>query len=313
MDFRYGLDERPPWTELLLYGLQWLAIAVPSVVIIGKTVATLQFADPLSQITYLQKLSFVVGATLLVQIRWGHRLPLVAGPSAVLLVGVAASRGFPPATVYTALGVGGLVLAFLSLSGLFVWIQRLFTPRVVAVVLLLIAFTLAPTILHLLVGSLAPQAALRHLAFALGLLAAAFWGQGRLAGVWKPTAVVWLALAGTLGAHLLFATSTTPAAGLPAMAGFWRQLTLQPSFDPGVILSFLLCFLALAINDLGSIQATRPSRLSAALSPPHTPTESAQNSMSNSPRSASCATSRLCARLLPGSRGVSGSLQAAMW
>ena len=35
----------------------------------------------------------------------------------------------------------------------------------------------------------------------------------------------------------------------------FQRLLLQPVFDPGVFLAFLFCFLALAVNDLGSIQS----------------------------------------------------------
>ena len=82
MHFKYGLDDRPVWGELLLFGLQWLAISIPSIIIIGKVVAVLQggSADP---IVYLQKLFLVIGLVLLVQI-FCHQLPLVVGPATVL-------------------------------------------------------------------------------------------------------------------------------------------------------------------------------------------------------------------------------------
>ena len=39
------------------------------------------------------------------------------------------------------------------------------------------------------------------------------------------------------------------------MSGFFSGLTLKLSFEPGVFISFLFGFLALSINDLGSIQS----------------------------------------------------------
>jgi uracil permease len=50
--------------------------------------------------------------------------------------------------------IGGATLAVMSFSGIFGYVQRLFTPRVVAVVLILIAFTLLPTIIDLASTSL---------------------------------------------------------------------------------------------------------------------------------------------------------------
>ena len=39
------------------------------------------------------------------------------------------------------------------------------------------------------------------------------------------------------------------------MSGFFSRLTFSLSFEPGVLISFIFCFLALSINDLGSIQS----------------------------------------------------------
>ncbi len=43
--------------------------------------------------------------------------------------------------------------------------------------------------------------------------------------------------------------------GVPLFSGFGQQLTTSLVVDPGLIIAFLLCFLGLSINDLGSIQA----------------------------------------------------------
>ena len=91
MRLRYGIDDRPPFWELLLFGLQWLAIAIPGIVIIGKVVSGLHAPGQTGEVAYLQKLSFVVAAVLLAQVFTGHRLPLIVGPSSVLLVGTLAS------------------------------------------------------------------------------------------------------------------------------------------------------------------------------------------------------------------------------
>ncbi|HBA54526.1 MAG TPA: xanthine permease, partial [Syntrophorhabdus aromaticivorans] len=84
------------------------------------------------------------------QILWGHRLPLILGPSTVLLIGIISSQGFEADAVYSSILLGGLILTALSISGLFRYLQRLFTPRVIATVLILIALTLAPTVMNLI-------------------------------------------------------------------------------------------------------------------------------------------------------------------
>ena len=45
LQLKYGLDDRPPAIENLIFGLQWLAITTATVIIIGKVVAGLHFDD----------------------------------------------------------------------------------------------------------------------------------------------------------------------------------------------------------------------------------------------------------------------------
>ena len=266
MDFKRGLDEWPTFTELILYGLQWLAISVPGVVIIGMLVGQMHFGEASEVILYLQKLFFITAVTLGVQVLLGHRLPLVLGPAAVLLVGVVSSQGHELNTIYTSIMIGGAVLSLLSLLGLFPLVQRLFTPRVVALVLLLIAFTLAPSIMRLLCDVRSGIPPLFSLLFAMSLLVLLFLMHRVMRGVWKATLIVVAMAAGSLAHALIFhpAPKTVVESSLPFISGFWHNLTVQPTLDPGVLISFLCCYLALAINDLGSIKS-----MGEILKPPH--------------------------------------------
>ncbi len=182
---KYGLDDVPPVRELMLFGLQWLAISVPIIIITGNVVAGFHFNDPLGQVVYLQKLFFISGLALFVQLLWGHRLPLITGPATVLLVGVVAAGSSNLAAVYTSILAGGLILFILSISGLFSYLTGLFTSRVVAVILLLIAFTMAPTIMRLIMPSSSPVAPLANLGFALGFVILMLAAGRLLTGIWK--------------------------------------------------------------------------------------------------------------------------------
>lgn len=42
MKVKYGLEDRPPMKENLIYGLQWLAITIPAVIIFGKFLGGMQ-------------------------------------------------------------------------------------------------------------------------------------------------------------------------------------------------------------------------------------------------------------------------------
>ena len=257
MQFKYGLNDRPPLTEMLLFGLQWFAIAVPVIVIIGKITGVFHFSEPGDQIIYLQKLSFVMAIALFCQVLIGHRLPLIIGPSTVLLIGVIASQGFDTDTIYSAILCGGLLLTFLSITGLFGHLQRLFTARVVAVVLLLIAFTLSPTILNLIVGAGTKASPLANLTFFLILTFCMVVLQRLSKGVWKSTTIIWAMIMGSITYFLIVPGSMnlTPALHADPLSGFFSHITTALTFNAGVLVSFLFCFIALSINDLGSIQS----------------------------------------------------------
>lgn len=257
MQFNYGLNDRPPWTELFLFGLQWFTIAVPVIIIIGKITGVFHFSEPGDQIIYLQKLSFVMAIALFCQVLIGHRLPLIIGPSTVLLIGVIASQGFDTDTIYSAILCGGLLLAFISITGLFSHLQRLFTARVVAVVLLLIAFSLSPTILNLIVGAGTKASPLVNLIFFLTLIFCMVVLHRLSKGVWKSTTIIWAMILGSIMYFLIVPGSMnlTPALDADLVSGFFSHVTTGLSFNAGVLISFLFCFIALSINDLGSIQS----------------------------------------------------------
>jgi xanthine/uracil permease len=259
MHFEHGLDSKPPLLRSLVMGLQWAVIASSLVIILGKVAAGVHLS-PGQEIVYLQKLFAVTAVAVLVQVFWGHRLPVLSGPATAILVGVLSGQGAGAPAVYTAVGVGGVLLSALSLTGLFSTVQRFFTRRVVAVVLLLIAFTLTPTIQRLLIDAGGGVAPVANLVFALGLLVAMFLFHWRARGFWKSTLIVWAMLAGSLAYVALLGRVAPPAtaAGHPLLGGFFVGLTARPSLDPGVLLSFFFCYLALAVNDIAAIQAMGP-------------------------------------------------------
>jgi len=252
MEFTYGIDDRPRPTSLLIFGLQWLAVSVPAILIIGKVVAGLYGG---SAIPYLQKLFLLSALVLLMQIYLGHRLPLVLGPATVLLIGILASLESGFAAINASILIGGLLLAGIAAAGLFEHLKRLFTPRVIAVVLMLIAFTLAPTILNLITDGGGTVPATQTFFFAVAFALALFIANGRLKGIWKSTLALWAIIFGTLSYIVLFGPVPLPPEGTALLALPPSLLAPLALPDVGVLAAFLICFLALAINDLGSIQS----------------------------------------------------------
>ena len=255
--FEYGLNQRVPFLKSVLFGLQWAALIISSMIILGKVVGDLHSSDPLARIIYLQKLLFLHATTLVCQVLWGHRLPLIVGPSSVLLIGIIASQGFGLSAIHSSVMIGGLFVAILGVSGYLRYFQRLFTTNVVAVVLLLIAFTLTPTIRDLMTDSRTGINPLHSLFFGFALVFLVFLCHGLLRETLKSTLVIWAVIGGSVLYYLVFpaAQGEDLFSGGPWVSHFFQHMTLHVTIHPGVLLSFVFCFMALTINDLSSIQA----------------------------------------------------------
>ncbi len=253
---KYGLDEKPPLMATLVYGLQWLAVSLPTIIVIGQTAANIHFSDSASQINYMQKIFFLMALTMLVQLFLGHRLPAVVGPASILLVGITSSQSSSLDSIYTSVLIGGILLSLFCVTGLFSKIEALFNKKVVATILLLIALTLLPMIINLLFTVPAAGLEMFHFGFALVLLLLMFIANRYLKGIWKSTLIIWTLIISSIVYIVLVPEYAWMSGGsLLSFSNFFAGLNFSFSLDAGVLISFLVCFIALSINDLGTIQA----------------------------------------------------------
>lgn len=255
MQFLYPLDSRPPAKASILFGIQWFVITLPILVTLGRVTSGLHGHDPTLQNMYLQRLIFIMALALAFQVTLGHRLPLIIGPSTALLMGVLAGRDESPDAIYSAIALGGLFVTFLGLTGCFRIIRRWFTPRVIASVVLLIAVSLAPTVIDLITT---PEggAPWKHMLFIVIMVHVAVLLHGYLKGLWRATVIIWIMIASTALYFLLFPSSP----GDISRVGYLSFTFLKPglgkiTFHPGLIISFLFCYLALVVNEIGSIES----------------------------------------------------------
>lgn len=256
MSFKYGVDTVPPPLELCLFALQWLFITLPALIIIGRVAAGVDPASPVDQVAYMQKVFFVTAVSLLLQLMWGHRLPLIVGPSSVLLVGLVAAKGGDINAIYSAIWVGGLIVFLSGLVGILGYVKKFFTPRVISVILLLVSFTLAPTIISLITTPETGVPGVFNFSFAMILALGMLVANRYLKGIWKATLIMWSMALTSLLYFLIFPQHYAASGKIPTVtANFLTHITTF-KIDPGILISFLLCFLALVINDLGSIQST---------------------------------------------------------
>ena len=117
MNLKYGIDDRPRVGQLMLYSLQWFVLAVAVV----TTSLFIAVGSPAERVLYAQKVFALMGVATIVQVLWGHRMPIVVGPASVLLVGIItalASQGAEVDTdkIYTAVVIGGAACRWGALS-----------------------------------------------------------------------------------------------------------------------------------------------------------------------------------------------------
>ena len=250
MNLKYNIDDKLPLGQMMLYAVQWFILAV-AVVATSVFVAT---GTPGEKLFYAQKLFAVMGVTGLLQVVVGHRLPLVVGPAAVLLVGVISSlgAGADVNAVYSSIALGGVLVTLLTIGGAMRYVQRLFTPRIVVVILMLIAFTLTPVIKGLVfpVGAAADEH-LYGLIFALVGSPVMVILNRTLRGVAKSLVIPIALVAGSVAYFALF-----DMPGVVDSSVTWEGLVLSSfNFDWGLTIAFVICFVALLINDIGSIES----------------------------------------------------------
>ncbi|MDD3743979.1 MAG: solute carrier family 23 protein [Lentimicrobiaceae bacterium] len=251
---RYNLEDKPRFLPLMLYGLQWWIVTVPALMVMGLVLAKLHYgALPDAQELYMQKLFAVVGFTLLVQVFFGHRLPLVAGPASVLLVGILASLSSGIAAVYTAIMIGGLFMALMAAAGLLRVMHRLFTTRIIVTIMFLIPVTLSPTILNLSFKDAGNP--LFNFGFLLIITILLVILNRMLNGIWKSTTLIWGIIISSLLFNYFYASPAMLSEPVAQTQSSAMGLIVKPEFEFGVIFSFLFCAIAIFIAEVGSIQA----------------------------------------------------------
>lgn len=250
MNLKYNIEDRLPAGQMILYALQWFILAVA---VVATSVFVAQ-GSPAEKLLYSQKLFAVMGVAGLIQVVWGHKLPIVVGPASVLLVGVLSSlsAGAGVNAIYSSIAVGGVLVALISIGGTMRKIQRLFTPRIVVVILMLIAFTLSPVIKGLVFPAVAHEG--EHL-FGLIFTIVGYIGMvilnRTLTGVAKSAVIPIALVVGSIAYYALFPMQERVATTASLDGLFISEFTL----DWGLIIAFIICYVALLINDIGSIES----------------------------------------------------------
>lgn len=250
MKLKYNIDDRLPIGQMALYAMQWFILAVA---VVATSVFVAQ-GTPGEKLFYAQKLFAVMGITGLVQVLWGHRMPLVVGPAAVLLVGVLSSlgAGASVSAIYTSIAIGGVLVALLTFGNMLRFVQRLFTPRIVIVILMLIAFTLSTVIKGLVFPAGASEGVhLFGLVFAVVGCVAMVVMNRTLKDVAKSLVIPIALVVGSVAYYLIFPMPESADSAVSLRGLLLNDVEVSAS----LVVAFVICYIALLINDIGSIES----------------------------------------------------------
>ena len=254
---RYGLDERPPAGKTFLYAVQWLLIVLPLVTITSNLMAGFLGMDSSASTALVQRFLIVTGLVTVVQCLFGHRYPLLDGPSAALLLSVAVFGRQGPEVIAGGMIAGACVLALLGGGRLVFKLSPLFSDGVVGVVLILISTTFLPFLFPLILG-VTPETpwgepAVFGISLLIILAVILISHHGR--GAARNLSIFFGIVAGCL-VMAAAGRITVPSIGSLSWVAFPDPFLVEGvRFTVPAILSFLLAYLAVLINGLGSYYA----------------------------------------------------------
>ena len=252
----YHLEERLSPLKNLVFGFQWLFLLLPLIVISAAIVAEAAGYDAEATAGFLSKMLLLCGAAMVIQVLWGHGLPLLDGPAAVLLV-TFANLAAGGAGVPYALGgmiVGGGILALTALTPLLRLLIKLFTDNVVASILMLLTFTLMPLIAPLFAGVAKAQPGGDVFGALVALLLTLFMAAVgvRSKGLMRSLSLFMGIVIGVTVMALMGRVNWQPV----SLAGWLTTPPVGSGYRLGLGLSaavaFAISYIAVAINQVGS-------------------------------------------------------------
>ncbi|MDI7258567.1 MAG: solute carrier family 23 protein [Thermodesulfobacteriota bacterium] len=255
-NFLFTLNERPPIHKNLIYGLQWVIIAIPNVVVFSALCGTALGLDPAAQISFSQRLLIATGLMTLLQSLKGHKYPLLEGPSSALLLSFTVLAPYGLSTIEGGMIFGGFFLISVYKLKLFKRLSTFFTPNVVGIILMLVALSLLPFVYPLLIGmdKAHPNGALSIAGSSLLIIFFVSLFSYWLRGFFQTTSM----LAGIFLGLILFLMKGEISLAVVRESS-WFALPSPiwggwPSFSVAPILAMVFTYLAVMINTVGSIQ-----------------------------------------------------------
>jgi uracil permease len=254
--FLFGLDEKPPLGKSLIYGLQWVIVSIPNVVVFSTLFGAALHLDSAGVISFSQRFLIVTGLMNILQTLKGHRYPVQEGGSTALLISFIVLAPYGLSSMEGGMICGGLLLVAVGQFKWFNWFSRFFTPNVVGVILMLVALTLLPILYPMLIGidRVHPYGSLD--VAGISLLIILFVA---LLSHWVGGFVQTVSMLAGIGLGFILFLFKGGVSWAVASDSSWFALPSPflgewPTFSLPSILSILLTYLAVMVNTVGSIQ-----------------------------------------------------------
>lgn len=158
----YELNEKPPLSVTITAALQWFFITISSSLVVPLVIGEMYGLEPQQLGQFVQQTFFFIGLVSLLQVLFGHRLPITEGPAGmwwgifVILANLGVVAGQAPKEIGQALEMGliltGIMLIVLSATGFIEKVQKVFTPIVSGGYLVLLAVSLSGSFMKGMLG-----------------------------------------------------------------------------------------------------------------------------------------------------------------
>ncbi|MDP4083309.1 MAG: purine/pyrimidine permease [Bacillota bacterium] len=143
-----------------IQGIQWAVFMLTNIVAVPVVVGAAFHMTSADISTFMQRMLFVTGASTLIQVYFGHKLPIVEGAAGMwwalfLLLGemsMPAERGHLLQQLELGLITAGIILVILSFLPIITKIRNLFTPIATGVYLILLVSQMSGSFLKSMLG-----------------------------------------------------------------------------------------------------------------------------------------------------------------
>lgn len=142
--------------------MQWLAFTLSSIIIVPVVVGLHLGLDTQQIAAFIQRTFFFTGVFSYLQVKWGHRVPIVEGPGGMWYSLFIIAAVFYPqigkpleelrSDLVAGLLLAGLMYLILVVSGFYNKIRPLFTPMVNGTFLVLMPLSLSATVIRGILG-----------------------------------------------------------------------------------------------------------------------------------------------------------------